>query len=78
MSSIDKVFNALASGEQLTTKQISSRFKVKNPRNPVYRLRQEGYPVNLVLREDTSGRKTRKYLLNTTEVAASTYTVVRV
>jgi hypothetical protein len=70
-SAVQKVFNALKSGEELTAKQITSRFKLTNPRDAVYKLRREGYPVNLVRR----GKQTRKYVLNNTELADSTYMV---
>ena len=77
MSSINSIFRALSDGYELSTKQIREKYKVSNPRDLVYRLRRSGYPVNLVFRR-SNGKKTRKYILNSTERAASTYTVAKV
>lgn len=77
MSSVDMIFRALSSGVELSTQQIVTKYGVSNSRDPVYRLRRAGYPVNLVFRR-SNGKKVRKYILNSTDKAASTYTVVRV
>lgn len=72
---VNRLFNALLSGEELTAKQISHRFNLANPRDAVYTLRQDGYAINLVERFDTKGRKTQKYALSTPTRSVSTYTV---
>jgi biotin operon repressor len=45
MSKVNSVLNAFKSGDQLTAKQISSRFGLKNAHDAVYQLRSEGYPI---------------------------------
>ena len=49
MSKSDRVLAAFNSGEELTGKQIASRFSVGNPRALVSSLRMNGYPVRLLL-----------------------------
>lgn len=62
MSVTDRVYNALVvNGESLTAKQIASRYKVANPHNPVYELRNEGFRIRLLENTDSKGRVTRKY-----------------
>lgn len=77
MNLVNEIFRELSAGVELSTRQIASKYKTTNPRDPIYRLRRAGYPVNLVFRR-SNGKKVRKYILNSTEKAASTYTVVRV
>jgi len=72
MSTIDMILEELISGGSLSTKQIRSRYNLSNPRNPIYILRQEGFPINLI----RIGKNKRKYVLNSTDTAASTYRVV--
>jgi len=47
MSKKETVLNAFVSGEQLTAKQIASRFGVGNPTALVSSLRMDGYPIYL-------------------------------
>lgn len=47
-SAVEKVLNVLESGQSLTAKQISSRFRVANPHHTIYVLRNEGYQISLV------------------------------
>ena len=58
---VEKVLNALSSGQALTAKQIKARFGLANPRDAVYTLRNEGYNIELVESTDTKNRTTRKY-----------------
>ena len=61
-----QVFNALVTnGEQLSAKQISARYNIANPRDAVYQLRQNGYPIYLNTHFDSKGRQTNKYRLGT-------------
>lgn len=76
MSAIDSVFYDLVNGFELSPGDIRTRYKVSNPRDVVYRLRQEGYSVDLLRRPSSRNRRLRKYRLNTMEKVASTYTVV--
>ena len=43
----EKVLNALVGGAELTAKQITHRYGVKNVRAIMSKLRTEGYPVFL-------------------------------
>lgn len=60
--STEKLYNALVrNGEELTAKQIASRFNIANPHDAVYDLRQNGYAIYLNEHEDSNGRVTKKY-----------------
>lgn len=61
-SAVDKVFAVLNSGKTLTTKQISTRFGVANPRDVIYTLRNEGYNV-VTTRTSNKNGTTVKYSL---------------
>ena len=74
-NSVNKVLNALRDGEELTAKQISSRFGVSNPRDTVHSIRQKGYAVNLIETTDTKGRTKLKYTMNNDVPSVSSYTV---
>lgn len=63
MSKINKLFNALEFGNELTSAQISARYGIANPRAAVHQLRSEGFAVYLNKRTDTSGRTKNKYRL---------------
>lgn len=65
MSNINRVLEALRSGEELTGKQIRARFGVANPRATVSALRMEGFPIYLNKYIDTNNRVTYKYRLGT-------------
>ena len=54
MSKMDRVLNVLSTGEELTAKQIQSRFGVGNARATVSALRMKGYPIYANTRTDTS------------------------
>jgi hypothetical protein len=60
-----RVLAALVSGEELTGKQIASRFSVGNPRALVSSLRMNGYAVYANQRTDTKGRVKTKYRIGT-------------
>jgi len=75
MTGIDRVYNALLSGEALTSKQISARYGLANPRDAVYSIRQNGFAVALVEHVDTKGRIKRKYTLDATVPSITSYTV---
>lgn len=64
------VLRDLTSGKTLTTKEIRTKYRVLNPRDPVYRLRQKGYVINLV-----ESNKIRRYVLNSTDKAAVKFTI---
>jgi hypothetical protein len=60
-----KVLTALRNGEELTGKQIESRFGVGNARATVSALRMQGFPIYSNKRVDTKGRVKFKYRLGT-------------
>lgn len=61
-AAVDRVYDAIVlKGQKLTAKQIAARFNVANPRDTVYTLRNEGYPIEINKYVDTKGRVTRKY-----------------
>lgn len=63
MSKTNMVLNALQNGEELTAKQITSRYGLSNPHDAVYQLRMEGYPIYLNTRKNARGETTMKYRL---------------
>ena len=56
-----RVLEALQNGEQLTAKQISARFGVKNPTATISDIRFSGYAIYANPSKDTIGRVTTKY-----------------
>jgi len=61
-----KVVAALENGTELTAKQISARYGVKNARALISSLRMQGYPVYLNKRVSTfDGQTYSKYRLGT-------------
>jgi predicted ArsR family transcriptional regulator len=58
-----RVLEALRKGEELTAKQIASRFGVKNPTATVSDLRFAGFAIYANQHKDTKGRVTTKYRL---------------
>ena len=60
-----RVLAALESGEELTGKQIASRFSVGNHRALVSALRMNGYAIYANQRTDTKGRVKTKYRIGT-------------
>jgi len=61
-----KVVNALETGAELTAKQISARYGVKNVRAVISRLRTEGYSIFLNKRVSSfDGETYLKYRLGT-------------
>jgi hypothetical protein len=64
ITKVEKVLEALKSGQELTAKQISHRYGVQ-PHNTVYVLRQAGYPIYLNDRTNSLGDTYKKYRLGT-------------
>lgn len=61
-----KVASALSLGEELTAKQISARYGVKNVRAVISKLRTEGYSIYLNKRVSSfNGETYMKYVLGT-------------
>lgn len=58
-----RVLNALLNGEELTAKQIGARFSAGNPRDVIFKLRQEGYAIYANKRMNKKGEEKVKYRL---------------
>ena len=76
----EKVANALVNGAELTAKQITSRYGVKNVRAVISRLRSEGYSIFLNKRVSSyDGETYSKYMIGTPRrsVVAAGYAALR-
>lgn len=65
MTATERVLKALRSGEELTTRQIESRFSVASARAIVHELRSQGYAIYMNRRTNQRGETTQKYRLGT-------------
>jgi hypothetical protein len=65
MTITTRLLSALASGEELTARQIESRFKVASARGLVHTLRSQGHAIYLNRRTNSKGTVTQKYRLGT-------------
>ena len=65
ISAIDRLLVALENGATLTPKQISARLRVKNPRDLIYRLRNDGFRIDTFQTTDTKKVTRTKYRLAT-------------
>ena len=75
-----KVANALQGGAELTAKQITSRYGVKNVRAVISKLRSEGFSIYLNKRVSSfDGETYMKYMLGTPTraVVAAGYAALR-
>ena len=76
----DKVANALVNGAELTAKQISARYNIKNVRAVISQLRSEGFSIYLNRRVSSfDGETYMKYALGapTKAVVAAGYKALR-
>ena len=71
LSKTERLAVALRNGEQLTAKQIASRFKSANPHDLVYRLRNEGMDIELNARTSSKGT-TRQFYSMTRKASRKT------
>ncbi len=60
-----RLLTALKSGEQLTAKQIASRFSAGNPHDVVRQLRADGYAIFGNVRTNSKGAAKTFYRLGT-------------
>jgi len=65
MNTASRLLEALQSGEELTAKQIETRFGVSSGRGLVFTLRSQGYAVYLNRTTNSKGRVVNKYRLGT-------------
>jgi predicted transcriptional regulator len=63
MTQTEMVLEALSNGEELTARQISSRYGVRNPTAVITNLRQQGYAVYLNTHRNSKGETVSKYRL---------------
>jgi hypothetical protein len=70
-----RLLEAFQKGEQLTAKQIATRFSIANPTATVSNLRYSGFAVYANNRTDSNGKVTTKYRLGTPsrEIIAAGY-----
>ena len=61
MNKAQRLLTALQNGDQLTNRQIESRFNVTSGRALVHELRNSGYPVYLNRHVNSKGAETLKY-----------------
>lgn len=73
-----RLLEALQNGEQLTAKQIASRFDIKNPTATVSDLRFAGFAVYANRRTNRRGETTTKYRLGrpSRQVVAAGYKAI--
>ena len=80
VSKASKVATALVNGAELTAKQISSRYGVKNVRAVISKLRSEGFSIYLNKRVSSfDGETYSKYMIGTPTkaVVAAGYNALR-
>jgi len=65
MSKIERVLNALNTGEELSAAQIEARFDIGNVRALMSSLRMNGYPVYANQRTNEKGQTKTFYRLGT-------------
>lgn len=65
MTATTRLLNALRSGEELTARQIESRYSVASARGLVHSLRSQGYAIYMNRRVNSKGAVTQKYRLGT-------------
>ena len=61
-----RLATALRSGDELTARQIASRFSVANPHDLVYRLRERGFNIKMNTKENSKGQTVRRYTMANT------------
>jgi biotin operon repressor len=65
MSKTQRVLEALEKGQELTAKQIATRYKLASPSSTISALRKQGYPIYLNARKGYNGDTLMKYRLGT-------------
>jgi hypothetical protein len=59
----NRLLTTMRSGTELTAKQIASRFRISQPYHLIYRLRENGFQVELVERTNSKGQSKNFYRL---------------
>ena len=68
MSKTSRLLNAMLKGQQFTAAQLQRSWGFSNPHDPIYRLRQRGYPIYSNVKTLSDGREAIRYRLNTNEI----------
>jgi hypothetical protein len=63
LSKAERLGTALRNGQQLTARQIASRFDAANPHDLVYRLRNSGMTIEQVSRTNSKGQTFNFYTM---------------
>lgn len=63
MTQKNRILTSLASGKELSAKQLTSMFKIASPTKVISNLRAEGHKIQLKKHTDRQGRVTSKYHL---------------
>ena len=59
----NRLLTTMRSGTELTAKQIAARFRISQPYHLIYRLRENGFQVELVERTNSKGQSKNFYRL---------------
>lgn len=62
-SKTNRLATALSNGDELTARQIASRFSVANPHDLVYRLRDIGFKIEIKKTTNSKGQLMQRYAL---------------
>lgn len=62
-SKSNRLATALSNGDELTARQIASRFNVANPHDLVYRLRDVGFKIEIKKTTNSKGQLMQRYAL---------------
>ena len=63
MTKYERLLTAFRSGAELTAKQISARFRVSQPYHLIWRMRENGFNVQLTERTNSKGEIRNFYKL---------------
>ena len=59
----NRLLTTMRSGTELTAKQIAARFRISQPYHLIYRLRENGFQVELVEKTNSKGQSMNFYRL---------------
>jgi hypothetical protein len=59
----NRLLTTMRSGTELTAKQIAARFRISQPYHLIYRLRENGFQIELVERTNSKGQSKNFYRL---------------
>ena len=59
----NRLLTTMRSGTELTAKQIAARFRISQPYHLIYRLRENGFQIELVEKTNSKGQSKNFYRL---------------